>query len=95
MKFWPGRRAPVPEQPRLDVLGPQRFAQQRVVEQIDLADREVVRGAPVGVDAVEEISSRRHVDSSLCDDTISRARNHQFFVRRNHADRDPASALVK
>ena len=49
----PGRRAPVAEQPRLDVLEPQRLAQQRVVEQVDLADRQVVRRPPVGVDQVE------------------------------------------
>ena len=48
-----GRRAPVPEQPRLDVLLDQRLAQQRIVEQIDLADRQVVGGAPVGVDQLE------------------------------------------
>jgi hypothetical protein len=46
----PGRRPPVPEQPRLDVLDAQRLAQQRVRKQIDLADREIVGGAPVGVD---------------------------------------------
>ena len=48
----PGRRAPVAEQPRLDVLEAQRLAQQRVVEQVDLPDRQVVRGAPVGVEAL-------------------------------------------
>ena len=50
---------PVPEQARLDVLGSQRLAQQRVVEQVDLADGEVVRRAPVGVDQ-REIRIRRH-----------------------------------
>ena len=49
----PGGRAPVPEQPRLDVLRPQRLAQQRVVEQVDLADGQVVRRAPPGVDRLE------------------------------------------
>ena len=44
-------RAPVAEQARLDVLEPQRLAQQRVVEQVDLADREVVRRPPVGVES--------------------------------------------
>jgi hypothetical protein len=39
------------QQARLDVLQPQRLAQQRVREQVDLPDREVVRGAPVGVQA--------------------------------------------
>ena len=48
-----GRRAPVAEQPRLDVLLDQRLAQQRIVEEIDLADRQIVGGAPVGVDQLE------------------------------------------
>ena len=43
-------RAPVAEQPRLDVLGLQRLAQQRVVEQVDLPDGEIVRSTPVGID---------------------------------------------
>src|SRR3712207_6892547 len=33
------RRAPVAQEPRLDVLAQKRLAQQRVVEQVDLADR--------------------------------------------------------
>ena len=45
-----GRRAPVAEQARLDVRGLERLAQQRVVEQVDLADGQVVGGAPPGVD---------------------------------------------
>ena len=43
------RRAPVAEQPRLDVLALERLLQERVVEQVDLADRQVVGGPPVGV----------------------------------------------
>jgi hypothetical protein len=39
----------VAEQPRLDVLGPQRLGQQRVVHQIDLAYRKVVGRPPVAV----------------------------------------------
>ena len=35
----PRRRAPVAEQARLDMLGLQRFAQERIIEKIDLADR--------------------------------------------------------
>ena len=45
-----GARAPVAEQPALDVLRPQGFAQQRVVEQIDHARCKVIAGAPVRVD---------------------------------------------
>ena len=34
----PGRRPPMAQQPGLDMLGLERLAQQRIVEQIDLAD---------------------------------------------------------
>ncbi len=44
-----GRGAPVPEQPGLDVLGPEGLGEQRVGQQVDLARRQVVGGAPVGV----------------------------------------------
>ena len=44
------RRAPMPEKARLDVLLLERLTQQRIVEQIDLADGQIVGGAPVGVD---------------------------------------------
>ena len=37
------------EQARLDVLGLQRFGEQRIVHQIDLADREIVSRPPVAV----------------------------------------------
>ena len=43
-------RPPVAQQPRLDVFGEKRLAQQRVVHQVDLADREIVGRPPVGVD---------------------------------------------
>ena len=54
-----GRGAPVAEQARLDVLGGEWLAQQRVVEQVDLPDREVVRGAPPCVDALELLTGER------------------------------------
>ena len=44
------RRAPVPQEARLDVLLLERLTQQRIVEQVDLADGQIVGGAPVGVD---------------------------------------------
>ena len=55
----PGRRAPVAEQPRLDVGRLERLAQQRVVEQVDLADGQVVGGPPVGVDEGQRIGRER------------------------------------
>ena len=45
----PRRGAPVPQQPRLDVVGPQRLGQQRVGHQVDLTHRQVVRRPPPGV----------------------------------------------
>ena len=44
------RRAPMPEEARLDVLLLERLAQQGIVEQVDLTDRQIVGGAPIGVD---------------------------------------------
>ena len=59
MKLRPGVVPQWPEQPRLDVLGLQRLSQQRVVQQVDLADREVVGRAPVGVDEGELLGGQR------------------------------------
>ena len=49
----PGSRSKVPEQARLDVLRDERLAEQRVVEQEDLPDGQVVRRAPVRVEEPE------------------------------------------
>ena len=46
-----GARAPMPEQPMLDMLDVERLAQQGVVPQIDHADAKIVAGAPPCVDA--------------------------------------------
>ncbi|MGX1246957.1 hypothetical protein RKD46_008061 [Streptomyces pseudovenezuelae] len=45
--------APVAEQPRLDVLRAQRLGEQRVRQEVDLADGQVVGGAPVGVEGFQ------------------------------------------
>ena len=57
----PGRRAPVAEQARLDVLDRQLLREQRVVEQIDLSHRHVVGGTPVGVDTRQVVGSERGI----------------------------------
>jgi hypothetical protein len=49
------------EQSRLDVLAAQRLAQQRIVEQVDLADRQIVRRGPVRVEQVQVVSQRRRL----------------------------------
>ena len=46
----PGGRAPVSQQHVLHVRERQRPLQQRIVVEINLADRQVVGGAPVGID---------------------------------------------
>ena len=48
-----GARTPMAEQPLLDVLRTQRFAQQRIVLEIDHPDRQVVARAPVRVEQVK------------------------------------------
>ena len=53
------RRAPVAEQPRLDVLPLERLFQERVVEEVDLADRQVVGGPPVGVHLAQLLGGER------------------------------------
>ena len=44
------RRAPVAEEARLDVFFFERDLEQRIVEEVDLPDRQIVRRTPVGVD---------------------------------------------
>ena len=50
---WTG--APVAEQPLLDMLHFQRFAQQRICAQVDHPRRQVIAGPPIGVDLAELI----------------------------------------
>jgi len=57
-----GVRAPVAEETILDLFGAQRFAQQRIVLEIEHADAEIIAGAPVGVHgAMLDIAERREV----------------------------------
>src|SRR5437879_5895823 len=50
-----GRRGPVPEKSRFDVLRPQRLAEERVLPEIYLSDGEVVGGTPVRVEGEEGV----------------------------------------
>src|SRR5215469_8136989 len=52
-------RSPMAEQPALDVLGLQRFFEQRVVAQVDHPDAQVVARAPVSVDKLEFLIGER------------------------------------
>ena len=54
-----GRRAPVAEEARLDVLELERFLEEGVRKEVDLADREVVRGLPPGIHSFEDVGRQR------------------------------------
>ncbi len=54
----PRRCSPLTQQTRLDVLSTKWFTQERVGEQVDLSDGQIVRGSPVGVDQVQIIEHR-------------------------------------
>src|SRR5262249_55762062 len=72
-----GRGPPVAEQPRLDVLLGQRLLQERVVVEVDLPHREIVRRAPVGVDLLELIRGQ-----SLRGSTVARLTRLRLVGRR-------------
>ena len=54
-----GARSPMAEQPLLDVLRLERLAQQRIVLQIDHAERQVVAGSPIGIGFAQFIGIER------------------------------------
>ena len=56
----PRRRPPVAEKARLDVLGAERLAEERVCLQVDLPHREIVRGAKVGVERTQVVGGDGH-----------------------------------
>ncbi|MGY4567180.1 hypothetical protein ACVWY5_000249 [Bradyrhizobium sp. USDA 3256] len=53
------------QQPRLDLVRLERLLEQRIGEQIDLADGEIVGGAPVAVEQFQIIDACSLVWSSL------------------------------
>ena len=61
----PRRRAEVTEQTRLDVRRTKRLAQQWIVEQVDLAYRQVVGGTPVAVERGELPGEKRGSRGSI------------------------------
>src|SRR5699024_11368919 len=75
--------APVTQQPGLDVLRTQRFLQQRVVQQVDLPDGQVVRRTPPAVDRGEgrlvRLRSGAVLPGLLCG--IGGAQAHRFLPR--------------
>ena len=56
-KIEPRGRAPVSQQARLDMLGFQRLQQQWILEQIDLPNRQIVRGPPISIETRQLLSA--------------------------------------
>ena len=54
-KVEPRRRTPMAEQTRLDVVERQGHLKQSIVLQINLPDRQIIGGAPIGVHLLEEV----------------------------------------
>ena len=55
------RGAPMPDHQGLDVRQLERLLQQRVVVEIDLADRQIVGGPPIGVHLLQQIGRQRFI----------------------------------
>lgn len=62
------RRAPMPQQPRLYMLARQWDFEQGIILEIDLANGEIVRSAPVGIHPIEKSwrERRRYGDFRSC-----------------------------
>src|ERR1039458_4963552 len=61
-----GRSSPVPEQPWLNLFRFQRLSQQGVFKEVDLADAQIIRSAPVAVHLVEHVRGERTLRSLDC-----------------------------
>jgi hypothetical protein len=61
-----GGRAPMTEQPRLDVGELERTLEQGIVEQVNLPDRKVVRRAPPGIHQLELRGRQRLRGGTAC-----------------------------
>jgi len=68
----PGRGAPVPKQPGFHVIQRQWHFEQRIVPQIDLADREIIGGAPVGIHFLQKIGGEGTGHSKLQTNWLNR-----------------------
>jgi hypothetical protein len=91
------RGAPVSQQARLDVFQLQGLFQQRIVVEINLAHRQIVGGAPVGIHLAEHFRGKGlglHgsilLFSAKAENAANRLGYHPFLVRVHDADRNPA-----
>jgi hypothetical protein len=75
------------EQPRLDVIGSKLLAEQGIVEQIDLADREIIRRTPIAIEQFEisllSFSQIRHRPPPLqLRAVVNRQFQRKFLIRK-------------
>jgi hypothetical protein len=84
-----GRRAPVSEEARLDIIEGKGTFKEWIVFEVNLADGEVVSGAPVGVDSLELIGGEGALVCSfgLFSFGGSGARSHGGTSRGKWSDR--------
>src|SRR5438552_5124123 len=58
-KILPRRRSPMSQQPGLDLFVPQRSFQQRIIEKINLPDRQIIRRPPIRIDFAQQLWRQR------------------------------------
>ena len=85
----PRHRAPVAEQPVLDVLGRERLLEQRVVLQVDHRRGDVVRRPAVELKALDCCSTRPLPSGSLGEPNLTRIRNVCKRASRGDRQRRP------
>ena len=97
MKFCPGVVPQCPRQHVLHIRERQRPFQERVVVQVDLADRQIVRGAPVGIHLVQKIGREsvgahwlRLPNRAEMENAGDRARDHDLLVSADDPHLDAA-----
>src|SRR5690349_20590923 len=83
------RSTPVAEEARLDVLGGERLAQERVLTEVDLSNREIVGCAPVALYAARQLGGERALrhlcgPRSRCCIRLHRRREPRVEHQRRH-----------
>ena len=51
----------MPQQARLDVLFYERLTEQRIIEEINLPDAKIIRGAPIALHLVQQLRRKRPI----------------------------------
>jgi hypothetical protein len=54
----PRRGAPMPEQAWFDMLAAKRFFEERIVHQVNLADRQIIECSPISIHSLKLVSGQ-------------------------------------